>query len=56
MVLIARGTAATVTSGDAARSRLFEAMAAMGAVVARPLRGLDRHRMLDVMVLVTREA
>nr|WP_221373803.1 helix-turn-helix domain-containing protein [Actinoplanes polyasparticus] len=42
--------------GDAARSRLLEAMAAMGAVATRPLQELDWHRMLDVMVLVTREA
>ena len=38
--------------GDAARSHLLEAM----GVAARPLQELDWHRMLDVMVLVTREA
>ena len=41
---------------DGVRSRLLEGMAAMGAVADRPLEELDWHRMLDVIVLVTRGA
>jgi transcriptional regulator with XRE-family HTH domain len=50
-----RSEAARLPS-DAARSRLLEAMAAMGAVATRPMTELDWHRMLDVHVLTTRES
>ncbi|MCY1145007.1 helix-turn-helix domain-containing protein [Actinoplanes sp. Pm04-4] len=49
-----RSEAARLPS-DAARSRLLEAMAAMGAVATRPMTDLDWHRMLDVHVLTTRD-
>lgn len=48
-----RGEAARLPD-DAARSRLLEAMAAMGSIGPRTPEEWDWHRMLDVFVLLTR--
>lgn len=48
----AGGTPAPLT---AIRERLLYAMAAIGSLSSRPLSELDWHRILDTVVLVTRE-
>ena len=51
----ARLAKATRTTPGAVREQLLHAMAAMASLVPRPLSDLDWHRILDTVVLVTRE-
>jgi hypothetical protein len=49
-----RLAAATGEPPGAVRERLLNAMAGMGSLSPRPLSELDWHRILDVVVLITR--
>jgi transcriptional regulator with XRE-family HTH domain len=52
----ARLARVTPAAETVTRERLLHAMAGMGSLAGRPLRELDWHRILDVVILITRNS